>query len=151
MAEDSERTTTQPAIETLLAEHPVLMFDGVCHLCQGSVKFIVKRDPGERFRFVSLQSDLGRRLLVEHGLDPDQLSSVVLLWNGVCSTKSTAALRVAGLLRCPFPLLGVFWILPRFVRDAVYSLIARNRYRWFGRDDACMVPTPELRSRFLDT
>lgn len=131
------------------APHPVVLFDGVCNLCSGSVQFILKRDPQGLFRFASLQSDAGRRLMTEHGLDPDALSSVVLLEDGRAWQESSAALRIARRLPGGWKLLRLFSVIPRPLRDAVYRWIARNRYRWFGKTEACWLPTPELKGRFL--
>lgn len=132
------------------ATHPTLLFDGVCNLCSGSVQFILKRDRQGRFRFASLQSEVGRRLMTEHGLDPDALSSVVLIEDGRAYQESTAALRIARHLPGAWKLLRAFLVIPRPLRDAAYRLIARNRYRWFGKTESCWLPTPELRARFLD-
>ena len=129
--------------------HPVVLFDGVCNLCNGSVQFILKRDPQGRFRFASLQSEPGRRLMTEHGLDPDALSSVVVVEEGRVWKESSAALRIARHLPGAWKLLRVFTLIPRPLRDAAYRLIARNRYRWFGKMEACWLPTPELKGRFL--
>lgn len=132
-------------------EHPVVLFDGVCNLCSAAVRFIVARDPKARLRFASLQSDVGRELLREHGLTPPAGApvSVVLVLGERAFERSSAALRVARLLRFPWNGLYAFLVVPRPLRDAVYDFIARNRYRWFGKKDVCMVPTPELRARFL--
>lgn len=129
--------------------HPIVLFDGVCNLCSGSVQFILKRDPEGRFRFASLQSEAGRSLMTEHELDPDALSSVVVIEDGRAYQESSAALRIARHLPGAWKLLRVFVVIPRPIRDAVYRLIARNRYRWFGKTEACWLPTPELRARFL--
>ena len=126
----------------------MLLFDGVCTLCNGFVRFVIERDPAGRFQFAPLQSEAARRLL---GKAPQPLpDSLVLLEDGRLFTRSAAALRVARGLRFPWPLAYVFMAVPRPVRDWVYDTVARNRYRWFGRRDVCMVPTPELRARFLD-
>jgi predicted DCC family thiol-disulfide oxidoreductase YuxK len=126
----------------------VLLFDGVCTLCNGFVPFVIERDPAGRFQFAPLQSDAAVRLL---GVAPPLLpDSLVLLEDGRLFTRSTAALRVARGLRFPWPLAYVLVAVPRPMRDWVYDVVARNRYRWFGRRDVCMVPTPELRSRFLN-
>ncbi|GAA0133384.1 thiol-disulfide oxidoreductase DCC family protein [Paenibacillus sp. YSY-4.3] len=130
----------------------VVLFDGVCHLCQGAVKFIIKRDPERRFRFASLQSEAGKRLL--HGspsrdIAPGRIDTIVLYQNGVYYTRSSAALRIAKGLRFPWPLAFGFIIVPRFMRDAVYRIVAANRYRWFGKDETCLVPTKENKERFL--
>ena len=129
--------------------HPIVLFDGVCNLCSGSVQFLLKRDPEGRFRFASLQSDAGRSLMIEHRLDPDALSSVVVVEEGRAWQESSAALRIARHLPGAWKLLRVFAVVPRPIRDAVYRWIARNRYRWFGKTEACWLPTPELRARFL--
>jgi predicted DCC family thiol-disulfide oxidoreductase YuxK len=130
---------------------PVVLFDGVCNLCHGSVQFIVDRDPGAAFRFASLQSEQGAALLRAHGRTPPEgdPDSVVLLEDGQVYEHSTAALRIARRLGGLWRLLYVFMIVPRFLRDAAYRLIARNRYRMFGKSEQCRIPTPELRARFL--
>ncbi|MDU0330513.1 thiol-disulfide oxidoreductase DCC family protein [Paenibacillus sp. 3LSP] len=130
-------------------EH-VILFDGVCHLCQGAVKFIIKRDPAGRFRFASLQSEAGSRLLQASGVHVESLDSVVLIENGSYYIRSAAALRIARGLRYPWPLLYALIVVPKGLRDAVYQFIARHRYRWFGKDETCLVPTRELRERFLE-
>jgi predicted DCC family thiol-disulfide oxidoreductase YuxK len=133
------------------SEHPVLLFDGVCNLCNGLTRFVLRRDPAPgTFRLAALQSEAGRRLLREHGLPPDDADTFVLIEDGKLYVRSTAALRVCRLLGLPWSLLWVFVWLPRALRDAAYDAVARRRYRWFGRRDACMVPTPELRARFLE-
>jgi len=128
----------------------ILLFDGVCNLCNAAVGFILERDRRRRFRFASLQSEAGRRLLERHDLDADELSSLVLVEEGRAHVKSAGALRLARGLGLPWSLLYVFILLPRPLRDALYSLVARNRYRWFGRREACMMPTPERLERFLE-
>lgn len=127
----------------------VVLFDGVCNLCNGSVQFIIRRDPAGRFRFASLQSEAGQALLRRHGLDPEDLFSVILVEDGRVHSRSDAALRIAGGLSGGWRAAGALRVVPRPLRDLVYGLVARNRYRWFGRRDACMIPTPELRARFL--
>jgi predicted DCC family thiol-disulfide oxidoreductase YuxK len=126
-----------------------VLFDGVCNLCNGSVLFVIDRDPSAHFHFAALQSDAGRALLRQHGYAGADLSSIVLVDGGRLYTRSTAALRIARRLAWPWRLLYALIVVPRPLRDAVYDLVARNRYRWFGREEACRVPTPELRGRFL--
>ncbi|MEG6589209.1 thiol-disulfide oxidoreductase DCC family protein [Paenibacillus barengoltzii] len=130
-------------------EH-VILFDGVCHLCQGAVKFIIKHDPAGRFRFASLQSQAGSRLLQAAGAHEKSLDSVVLIENGTYYIRSAAALRIARGLRYPWPLLYALIVIPKGLRDAVYQFIAKHRYRWFGKDETCLVPTRELKERFLE-
>jgi predicted DCC family thiol-disulfide oxidoreductase YuxK len=126
---------------------PVVLFDGICNLCNASVKWLIKRDKKAKLRFAPLQSDFGRQSLRAH---PGQLpDSVVLIDQGKVYTRSAAALRIAGHLGFPWSLLRVFGILPRGLRDAMYGWVAKNRYKWFGKQDACMVPTPALRARFV--
>lgn len=136
--------------ETETATDPaIVLFDGVCNLCSSAVQFIIKNDPKRRFRFAALQSPVGRTLLARHGLPTETLSSLVLVENGHAFVRSTAALRIARLLRTPWPLAFVFIVMPRFLRDLCYDLVAKNRYRLFGKHDSCMMPTPDLNARFL--
>jgi predicted DCC family thiol-disulfide oxidoreductase YuxK len=129
--------------------HPVLLFDGVCNLCHGAVRFVLDRDRAARFRFAPLQSEAGRALLTHFALDPNAIDAVVLIDAAGAHTRSDAALRVARILGAPWSWLGPLAAIPRPLRDAVYDFIARHRYRWFGRKDACPLPRPEWRERFL--
>ncbi len=126
----------------------LLLFDGVCNVCNATVLFIVDRDPHEHFQFASLQSELGQRTLREHGL-PFELNTVVLIEGGKAYVRSDAPLRVVRKLRWPWPLLAVFTLLPRVLRDAAYRYFAGHRYSWFGKSEQCRIPTPELRRRML--
>ncbi|MCU0356349.1 MAG: thiol-disulfide oxidoreductase DCC family protein [Cyclobacteriaceae bacterium] len=131
-------------------QHPVVLFDGVCNLCQGSVQFIIRRDPRAYFRFASLQSAYGSQLLREAGLDDRAMESIVLVTDHGIYQRSTAALEIARHLSGLWPVLYLFKIIPQGLRDVVYDWIARNRYRWFGKTEACWIPTPDLQSRFAD-
>jgi predicted DCC family thiol-disulfide oxidoreductase YuxK len=124
----------------------VVLFDGVCNLCNGAVRFILARDPAGLFRFASLQSEAARRLLRDDG----RAETIVLLEAGKTYTKSTAALRIARGLRFPWPLLYAFVAVPRPLRDLVYDWVARHRYRWFGKRETCLLPTSEVRGRFVE-
>lgn len=130
-------------------EHPIVLVDGVCHFCQGVTKWIIKRDPKGRYHFASLQSDVAKRLLEQGRLPVDRMDTFVLIEDGKYYTRSTAALKLAKGLKFPYPLLYGFVIIPRPLRDAVYGVIARNRYRWFGKDETCMLPSPDIKDRFL--
>lgn len=130
-------------------EELVVLFDGVCNLCNGTVRFAARRDPAGKLRYANLQSDYGRSALIRINYPPDALDTFILLDGENFYTHSTAALRLAIHLRFPWPLVALLLGVPRPLRDAVYRLIARNRYRWFGRLDECPLPTPELESRFL--
>jgi predicted DCC family thiol-disulfide oxidoreductase YuxK len=131
-------------------QHTILLFDGVCNLCNQAVLFIIPRDPKETIRFASLQSDTGQRLLGRHGLSADRLDTMVLIDREKAYTKSSAALRIARKLHWPWPLFYLFILIPRPLRDTVYDWIASNRYRWFGKKEQCMLPTPQTRRRFLE-
>jgi len=128
----------------------VVLFDGVCNLCNASVHFIIDRDPAAYFRFASLQGENGQALLRRHGLSTSDFDTLVLVEGGKVHMRSGAALRIARRLRGAWPLLAFFWVVPSPVRDALYAWVSRNRYRWFGQEEACRLPTPELRARFLD-
>lgn len=130
-------------------EAPVILFDGVCNLCQWSVRLIIRSDRRGRLRFAAQQSEAGQALLAAHAARPELADSVALVEGGQVYAESTAALRIARLMDWPWPVLAALLAVPRPIRDAAYRLVARNRYRWFGRQDACMAPTPALRERFL--
>src|SRR5687767_9090702 len=131
------------------AEGPIVRYDGVCGLCDRSVQLILRNDRRGRFRFAALQSDAGRALLEKFGLPPEALDSVVLVEGGRASRKSRAAFRIARRMDAPWPLLWPLIVIPRPVADFFYDLMAKNRYRIFGKLDACMIPPPEVRARFL--
>jgi predicted DCC family thiol-disulfide oxidoreductase YuxK len=136
--------------DSAMSNHPVILFDGVCNLCNNSVLFVIKRDPKSRFRFASLQSQYGQEQMRRFNLSTSDLNSVLLVKEGKLFQKSSAALEIAGMLNGGWPLLYLFKIVPPFIRNWVYDWIARNRYAWFGKKDACMIPTPELKSRFIN-
>ena len=131
-------------------EHGIVLFDGVCNLCNGSVQWISKRDKKGRFRFASLQSAAAKKALADVGLANMALDSVVLIEGTRVFVRTDAALRIAKGLGLPWSLFAAFLVVPAFLRDPLYRLIARYRYRWFGKRETCMVPTKELRARFLD-
>jgi predicted DCC family thiol-disulfide oxidoreductase YuxK len=128
----------------------VVLFDGVCNLCNWSVRHIVRNDPHGRFQLASLQSPVGRRLVSDCGLDPDALDTVVLIENGRVYTRSDAALRIGRRLQGLSRFLWPTRLVPRPIRDAFYDWVSRNRYRIFGKREVCMVPDPGFRERFLD-
>lgn len=122
------------------------MFDGHCHLCSGFVQFIIRRDPHTKFHFASFSSDFAKEWFLESRMDQD---TIILLENQKIYTKSDAALRIASALKGLYPLLGIFRIVPRIIRDKVYDWIATHRYQWFGKKDHCMIPTEANKKRFL--
>lgn len=127
----------------------IILFDGVCNFCQGSVKFIMKHEKNQSLKFASLQSEIGQKLLNQYQV-PKETDSIVFIKNGKAYIKSTAALKISTYLSFPLYLLVVFIIIPAFIRNFVYDIIAKNRYKWFGKQDACMLPSPEVRARFLE-
>ena len=130
--------------------NPIILFDGICNLCNRSILVIIKNDHKKLFRFASLQGKLGHEVLKKHQLSADQLHSFILLEGDSIYTKSSGALRIFRELGGGWKLLYGFIIIPRFIRDAVYNFVSRNRYKWYGKREECMVPTPELKERFLD-
>jgi predicted DCC family thiol-disulfide oxidoreductase YuxK len=133
-----------------LNDSPVILFDGVCNLCNGSVIFIIKRDAQAKLKFASLQSDYGIQQMQRFNLSTSALNSVLLIKEGRLFQKSNAALEIASMLDGIWPLLYVFKIIPRFMRDVIYDGIAKNRYRWFGKKEECMIPTPDMKARFIN-
>jgi predicted DCC family thiol-disulfide oxidoreductase YuxK len=128
---------------------PIVLFDGVCNFCNRSVNFILDHDTRRRFRFAALQSDAGQAVLRRFALRTDDFDTAVLVERGRAYTKSAAALRIARNLGGWWSLLALLFAIPPFLRDAAYDVLARNRYRWFGKADSCRVPTPEVWERFL--
>ncbi|GAA4278770.1 thiol-disulfide oxidoreductase DCC family protein [Aquimarina mytili] len=129
----------------------IILFDGVCNLCNDSINFVIKRDKNDVFRYASLQSEIGKKLITERNINISKIDSILLIDPSVAYYyKSTAALHIAKQLSGIYPLFSVFFIFPRFFRDWIYDIIAKNRYKWFGKKEACMIPTPELKALFID-
>lgn len=131
-------------------ENYIILFDGVCNLCNNSVQFIIKKDTRNKFKFSSLQSSFGQKLLKEHNIETVNTDSFVFIRNDKAYIKSTAALWVAFELGRFWALLCFFFVVPAFLRDRIYDWVARNRYKWFGKKESCMIPTPEIKNKFLD-
>jgi predicted DCC family thiol-disulfide oxidoreductase YuxK len=127
----------------------IVLFDGLCNFCDASVSFMIENDPAGRFRFAASQSDAGIAAARAAGRDPATIASIVLIDGAGFHERSDAALRIAAGLRFPWRALAVLAVIPRGLRDGVYDVIARNRYRWFGRRERCTLPTPAVRARFL--
>jgi predicted DCC family thiol-disulfide oxidoreductase YuxK len=127
----------------------LILFDGVCNFCNSSVNFIIDHDPQDYFRFAPLQSDVGQAELLRLGLPTQDFDSLILIENGQAYTRSTAALKIASHLQGLWSWSRVLLLVPTFVRDPFYRIIAKNRYRWFGKSDQCRMPTPAYRARFL--
>lgn len=130
-------------------QHAVILFDGVCNFCNSSVQFVIKRDSKRYFRYAPLQSEFGQNQLKRYGLPLESFGSFILIEDDKAFTRSTAALRVARKLSGAWPVLYGCIVIPAFLRNMVYEFVAQNRYRWFGKRDACMIPTAEQRALFL--
>ncbi len=128
---------------------PIIFFDGVCNLCNQSVLFVIKRDQKAKFNFAPLQSAYAQHHLNDLDSTAKELNTIVLLKNGKVYKRSRAVLEIALGLSAPWPLLFALMVIPAPLRDLAYDWVARNRYRWFGKKDECMIPTPQLKSRFM--
>lgn len=129
--------------------HKIILFDGVCNLCNSSINFIIKKDPKNVFKFTALQSEIGQQYIETFNIDPSKTDSIILIDGDKHYIKSSAALTIAKSLKGGYPLLYGFMVVPRFIRNWVYDYIAKNRYQWYGKKESCMIPTPELKSKFL--
>jgi predicted DCC family thiol-disulfide oxidoreductase YuxK len=128
----------------------IILFDGVCNLCDATVQFLIKRDKKDIFRFVALQSQLGQEIVKYIGIDTSKTDSIILYEPGKAYYyKARAALEIASEIGGFYSLLSVFKILPNSLNNSVYDYVARNRYKWYGKKDACMLPTPEMKAKFL--
>lgn len=129
----------------------IILFDGVCNLCNSSIQFVIKHDKKNRYKFAALQSDVAKMLLNERGIDSSQIDSIILIDPETAYyIKSSAALEIGKSFGGGWRLLSIFEWVPRPIRDWIYDLIAKNRYSWFGKQNDCMIPTPELKAKFLD-
>jgi len=133
----------------MITDKKILLFDGVCNLCNSSVTFVIARDKKDLFRFAAIQEPAGAALIKKHGIDISKTDSIILIDGEKAYVKSTAALKVARHLGGAYPLLYGFMIVPNFIRNWVYDYVAKNRYKWYGKKESCMIPTPELKSKFL--
>jgi predicted DCC family thiol-disulfide oxidoreductase YuxK len=127
----------------------IILFDGVCNFCNAAVNWVIERDRAGYFKFAALQSEIGQELSAKHGIDRNETDSVILVEDEKVYTYSTAALRIARKLSGIWSWTYAFIVIPKAIRDLFYKLFARYRYRLFGKQDACMIPTPEIRARFL--
>ncbi len=128
----------------------VILFDGVCNLCNGFVQFVINRDPSGIYRFAPLQSETGKKLISRFDLSYDKFDSIILIENNNYYLKSTAALKIVRSLGALWPLLYAFILIPRSIRDYFYDIVARNRYKWYGKRVECMIPGADIKSRFLE-
>lgn len=127
----------------------IVLFDGVCNFCNSSINKIIKYDKKNRFKFAALQSETGKKLVEKHSIDPSKTDSIILIENDVAYIKSTAILKISKHMSGLYPLTYGFIIIPTFIRNVVYDFIARNRYKWWGKKDSCMIPTAEVKAKFI--
>lgn len=130
-------------------EHKIILYDGVCNLCNGAVTFVIKRDKKDVFKFAALQSEIGQEIISKFKIDTSKVDSIILITGERHYEKSAAALQIAENLSGAYPLLSIFLVVPKIIRDGVYDYIAKNRYKWFGKRESCMVPSERLRGKFL--
>ena len=138
-------------LNDITKHNQLILFDGVCNLCNSSVNYVIKHDKNNVFLFAPLQGETGKEIIEKFGLDTSQTDSIILFSEekGI-KVKSSAALAIASKLGFPRHLASIFYIVPPFIRNWVYDYVAKNRYKWYGKKDACMIPTPELKSKFLN-
>ena len=137
-------------MENLPKDKKIILFDGVCNLCDATVQFIIKHDKHDVFRFVALQSELGQQIVKYIGVDASKTDSIILYEPGhAYYYKAEAAIKIAKELGGIYSLMGIFSILPGWLSNKVYDYVARNRYKWYGKKDECMIPTPEMKAKFL--
>tara|TARA_B110000240_G_scaffold186415_1_gene223037 strand:- start:497 stop:907 length:411 start_codon:yes stop_codon:yes gene_type:complete len=129
---------------------PLVLFDGFCNLCNSSVQYVIKHDRHNKFKFASLQSDAAKEILLQFNENNSDLNSIILIDNNKIFKKSLAVLRLLKILGGVYTLLYIFIIIPKPLRDWVYDYIAKNRYKWYGKKDSCMIPTKELKNKFID-
>jgi len=137
-------------MENIPNDKKIILFDGVCNLCDSTVQFLIKRDKKDIFRFVAIQSDLGQEIIQHIGIDTSKTDSIILYIPGEAYYyKAEAALKIGKELGGVYSLLSIFTLLPKILSNGVYDFIARNRYKWYGKKDACMIPTPSMKAKFL--
>lgn len=129
--------------------HKIILFDGVCNLCNGAINFVIKKDKKNIFKFAPLQSEEGKELTSRFNIDTSKVDSIILIDGDKYYEKSSAALHIAKNLEKAYPLLFGFMVVPKFIRNSVYDYVATNRYKWFGKKESCMIPTEELKSKFI--
>jgi len=130
-------------------KYDIILFDGVCNLCNTAVDFVIRRDKNDRFKFGSLQDKATKSILKDYKINQNYIDSIILIRGNQVFYKSKAALEIARNLGSPWPVMYIFIIVPAIIRDPVYDWIARNRYRWFGKKETCRIPSPKEKQKFL--
>jgi len=152
LVETNEQLITNIKKNVALSEKKdenIILFDGICNLCNGAINYVIQKDKQNIFKFATLQSEIGKNLLKKFDIDSDKVDSIVLIQEGKSYIKSDAALQIAKHLKGGIRFLYPFRILPKRFRDLIYDTVAKNRYKWFGKKESCMIPTPELQRKFL--
>ncbi len=140
-----------PNKQSIEPNKKLILFDGVCNLCNGAIQFMIKHDKNDTFRYAALQSDIGKKLIEERNIDTKKVDSIILIEPGVAYyDKSDAALQIGKQLKGYRTISSILYLIPSGLRNIVYDFIARNRYKWYGKKEACMIPTPELKAKFLE-
>ena len=134
----------------MIEEKKIILFDGVCNFCNYWINFALKRDKKKKLMFTPLQGETAKQLLPQYHINPTSINSVIFIDKGKAYTQSSASLRICKYMSGGWKLFYGFIIIPKFIRDFFYNIIARNRYKWFGKKESCMVPTPKVKDRFLD-
>ncbi len=142
-------TTPSNTEMSIPKDKKIILFDGVCNLCNDAITFVIKRDPHDHFRYAPLQGETGAHFIKKYNIDTTKVDSIILIDQDNVYIKATAALKIACHLSGAYPLMRIFFIIPSFVRNWAYDYIAKNRYKWYGKKEACMIPTPELKAKFL--
>ena len=138
-------------MEKLPKDKKIILFDGVCNLCDATVQKVIKADKKDVFRFVALQSDLGKEIINYIGIDTEKTDSIILYEPGIAyHIKAEAAIEIAKTIGGVYSLLGIFSVFPNWLKDIGYDFVAKNRYKWYGKKESCMIPTPEIKAKFLE-
>lgn len=138
-------------IQDLPKNKQLILFDGVCNLCNNAINYVIKHDKNHVFMFAPLQSDIGKKIIDTFQIDTNKMDSILLYTpENELFYKSTAALKIASKLGFPLNILPIFYSIPNFIRDKIYDFIAKNRYKWFGKKESCMIPTKELQAKFIE-
>ncbi len=137
--------------QVIASDKKLVLFDGVCNLCNGAIQFMIRHDKDDTFRYAALQSDIGKKLMMQRNIDTEKVDSIILIEPGVAYyNKSDAALQIGKHLKGYRTISSLLHLIPSGLRNIVYDFIARNRYKWYGKKEACMIPTPELKAKFLE-
>lgn len=136
-------------LEQISSNHPIIFYDGVCILCNRSVQFIINKEPSSQFRFVMLQSDIGKKVLQKIERPIHDIETTILIDKGKYYTESDVGILASKYLRWPYKMFYIFRVIPKFIRDPIYRVVAKNRYNWFGKDESCLIPSEKINRQLL--